>query len=1226
MSTKYFSFRPNLHGPFAKRFYTHIKQLKKYEDVNGEVESIIKSEVDWALNRCIVNPLQRRIYRATWLLFRDLLRVGWVPYWNSGTLELAPPSKKPVSDTQEIQREKEKIRRAMSAARLERIAEAKDFIQRVEGTSSSRVKVPITALIADGRSLSKDLSAIAKLPNEEAKLAALRVKIQPYLQLVREDTRCSETGHKISDIWRYFRFTWSTPADSTPGRTMLYLVRDAARPYHPVMGLASLENSPLVIADRDTHLGWTSKAFQTEVNEGLKNATDDSPIKIGLSRLLGYIANAIEDINLEGLCTIKECEKPTERLLLKLAGVVARSTAEREEALRAWHSRHENEDEDAMPERSEMGSSSKDAVEALFRRKRAEQLGRLLTARLHLQVLLKSGNLINEWKQYVEDKDKRSVSASMLDTAIRTALQALKNRHVGTSMLELNVCGAIPPYNEILAGKLVALLMLSPEVVNDYRGRYGERPSDIASKMKGKDVIRPAELIYIGTTSLYHVGASQYNRLKLPAGLLRQSAPEVRWRDLGETSGYGTLHISRLTAQCLEEAAGGSYVHHIFGEGASPKLRQFRHGMEAVLGVSSSTKSAFSKHEMSRLVYGVWLATNGPAIFRGEQENPDYYFDASTPAEEATAQIADYWRRRWLLGRISNPDIWARLSSFDPEILRISNELIDARELEFEPIPLEVPDMPKPSNGSKKSKWRDFVRDLYLGTSAYADNIDPGLLEAMHVKTSLDDAIIKAVKAGKSVVLTGNPGDGKTHLLRVLAKRLEGLRNNPAVELDASTLSNSQIKAKWERAKREGRPFCIAINEAILKSLADEFPKFALAQEAQQQVEQAVVYSEEAKLDHSVIVFDLSRRNVLSKDIVTAALDKLTNPTTLNPCERCPAEGCDLIRNQSLLRTQRFRDRLQVLFDQASIGGYHVTLRELQNLISYMLFGGRSCDRLLRESGDHSFALNQLPYTGVGRLFDILRDHFDPVSITHPIWDEYLVSAEIDPEQWLPEWHAEDDTLDPGDIDRFKFRKRAFYYFHAQGDELLKMAGNDEGDFMKFLNLQERDALRLLIRRINNLFGIAGKSEDLRVWQSHRYNQSPRHILYSSQIRPRHDFELVHPKLRSSMAEAFDMASDHVLLRLKSRPEINLRIDFALFHTLRQAERGVPVLSLEGDTVRRLWQFIEQLAEPPKDQPDEITVVLLDLESAEQMNVTIDPHTKRYLSITRRGGSDAYSD
>ena len=51
--------------------------------------------------------------------------------------------------------------------------------------------------------------------------------------------------------------------------------------------------------------------------------------------------------------------------------------------------------------------------------------------------------------------------------------------------MELNVCGAIPPYNEILGGKLVALLATSPQVIHDYKERYESKPSEIASRLKG---------------------------------------------------------------------------------------------------------------------------------------------------------------------------------------------------------------------------------------------------------------------------------------------------------------------------------------------------------------------------------------------------------------------------------------------------------------------------------------------------------------------------------------------------------------------------------------------------------------------------------------------------------------------------------------------------------------------------------------------------------------------
>jgi len=503
--------------------------------------------------------------------------------------------------------------------------------------------------------------------------------------------------------------------------------------------------------------------------------------------------------------------------------------------------------------------------------------------------------------------------------------------------------------------------------------------------------------------------------------------------------------------------------------------------------------------------------------------------------------------------------------------------------------------------------------------------MDLKALTAMHVATSLDNAVVDAVKAGKSVVITGNPGDGKTHLLRILASRLEALRNKPVVELDASTLSNSQLKNKWERINRARKPFCVAINEAILKGLADDYRHFEPVQEAQQQVEHALVYGDEDQTKHSVVVFDLSRRSALTADIVEAAIEKLTSTNSLQRCSACPVEGCDLTRNQTLIRTERFRERLQLLLDRVSLSGYHATVRELQSLISYLLFGGRSCETLLRESGDQQYAIAQLPFKGQGRLCDLLRKRFDPAQISHPVWDEALVSAETDPADWLPEWPIEQDALAHIDWEHFQGRKRAFYFFHERGDQLLVMAGNDEADFEKFLKMPERDALRLIVRQLNSSFGRAGNSDELRVWQSHRYNQSPRRILYSAQLCARNELQMVHPRLRVSMAEGFRLKEDHVLLRLKNRPMASLRIDFDLFRLTKLADRGVPVLSLEGETMRRLWQFMEHLYKPATDGTDEVSIVLLDPSTGEQLTVAVDPQDGRYLSIIRKGGNYDHS-
>ena len=61
----------------------------------------------------------------------------------------------------------------------------------------------------------------------------------------------SLTGYWLSDIWRYFRYTWSIPYKTMPGRNIYYLVRDALQPYHPIIGIFALGNSVLNLTVRD---------------------------------------------------------------------------------------------------------------------------------------------------------------------------------------------------------------------------------------------------------------------------------------------------------------------------------------------------------------------------------------------------------------------------------------------------------------------------------------------------------------------------------------------------------------------------------------------------------------------------------------------------------------------------------------------------------------------------------------------------------------------------------------------------------------------------------------------------------------------------------------------------------------------------------------------------------------------------------------------------------------
>jgi hypothetical protein len=1220
MSThEFLPFRPALGGVFLRRFLERARALVDSPTTTNSPESpedVIAQEIAWATGE-VLNPSQRMVYRAVWSLVGDLLRAGWTPRMNDGRLEIAPPVHTKLRDPEQIRAVKAQIRSVMSDARLAKIGEARDFILAAEQPSSGgRARVPISQLVADGPALARDLDAVAALPKDE-RGAALASLVRPYLQLVTDDGRCEETGLRLKDIWRYFRLTWSTPAETTPGRTMLYLVRDGARQHHPVIALISLENAPIRVRARDDYIGWTVEALTTE----LKGATPEQA-RVVFDHLLAGLDRGLAELDMSDLCTPEECSASSRELLEKLAQIVVESVVTRDAALHRWRSGEAATDE----ERSDLGNISVEAERALYRRKRADAAGRILSARVRLRNVVSSPDFDAIWPAFLASDSGQG--------AVRAALLAVKSRHIGTSLLELNVCGAIPPYNEILGGKLAALLALSPRVVADYRARYGERPSDIASKLKGVPVVRPADLVYIGTTSLYAVGASQYNRLAIPDGVFAPGSPSVRWAPIGETGGYGTFHISRRTLQALEEAetelnGGVQRVNHVFGEGPSPKLRLLKSALNSVMtSTMGSDVDELARHSMRRLVYGAWLAPNGRDYLLERTTQPSYPWGSDADPDVGTDRVVDYWRTRWLASRLDHRDALDRLREFDPDSIRVGQILPEVAASEFQRIeppmiattPVDLHQIDPPHLA--------FVRNLYRGASAYADGTGMDLLRRVHIPTELESAILAVLETGRDVILTGNPGDGKTHLLRLLEDRIATLPRAPEMVLDASSISNADLRQRWEAARAAGRPVCAAINEAILFRLATEYPDFEPFVEARDQAAQAVLYGdEEIGPDQWVTTFDLSRRNVLAAEVVTAAIDRLTDEDEWPRCARCPRVGCDYTRHRPLLRDNRVRDRLQALLDRVSRRGYHATLRELQAVIAFLLLGDQTCEQMIRLGSGHDQGLfHRLYERGEGELFEQLRETFDPAAVSHPVWDEALLTGDTQREDWVAEAPTYHDALEPSDLTRFKGRKRVFYFCHKDGDQLLSLAGDDEGRFGAFLGEcadAPSAARRRLGRLINRFFGEADAATELRIWESHRFNQAPRRTIYSALKRPFGQFEIVRPRLRPSMGVGFAIAEDHVLFRLKSQPHVRLRVDFPLFELLLQAEAGVPALSLEGDATRRLWRFMEELSLNAREQESrdsEVPITLLNRATHERMVVIVDVVEGRYVAISKSEG------
>ena len=1187
MATKEIPFRPNLEGDFRNRFYIAASKIKKGTPLNF-IENICNNEIDWVENHCIVNLDQRKRYRAVWYLFRDLVRASWVAEFKDGILLLHISELNSHDDDKSIRQTKELIRSWMQEGRHERIVASADFVSRVEDAHSTDKK-SITELIADGAELSERLSKV-----RDGKINVTDA-VKPYLQLVTEKGIDPFTKQRTADIWRYFRMTWATPAENTPGRTMQYLIRDAAQPMHAIMGLASLENSAVAINCRDRYIGWTPEAL----NLSIKNGTY-TPLQV-YQKLISYLNESIEGIDYSDLCTVEDICNPSAPIIDNLNNIANEAKNQRKNLIESSSTANQKIGEKDI-------ARSDESIHLLFRHKRAEQLAKSLSALITLRQVITRSGFNTDWEKIGNEE--------AVAMAIRTALTAQKSKHVGTSMLELNVCGAIPPYNEILGGKLVALLATSPQVIHDYKERYEGRSSEIASKIKGSEVCRPADLVYIGTTSLYSIGSSQYNRLHIPKSEI-DSKMDIRWEKLGKTTGYGTLHISRATSSCLKDFMGeNSKVNHVFGEGPSPKLRLLTEAIRNLLEPVSEDTKDFTKHSMTRLVYGVKLACNTTAYMLGFDEKPDFYTADIDDYETGTQKIIRFWQERWLASRIKFEPIFERLNSFNKESILVGNEIKSEEEWHFEKLK-EPADNQITTN---ETGHLQFIRDFYRGKSAFADGISFERLKSIHIKTKLDDAICQAVSNGQDVVLTGNPGDGKTHIIRMLNKEL--IKRNPKIEieLDASTKTNEELFNCWKKANDEGKVFVVAINAAVLYSLYIAHNDFKPIADAYYQMIHAVSHGEEIEETNGVIVFDLSHREVLTEDIIDAVIKKLTADTHYTECTTCPlGNSCPVATNRKIINTTYFKERILSIAKRAILRGYHATLRDLQAFVSYLIFGDRECATIAETTGNNKYDVCNLVYSGKGNLFDAFRSAFDPVQMSHPVWDEKILTNDIEATSWQEGFNVPLERIDINNPEEFRLKKRQFFFFNQNGDDLIRILDDDISLYQDFLAKNDKAIIKDVIKKLNAFFGKGDTSTELEIWSGHRFNNSPKRVLISSGSIKTNKFLVGHPKLLESMSTGIDMYQNYIRIYPKNNREVFLKVDFTMYSFLTAAERGVPVLYMDSHMTKRVWRFIEQLqALIENDQDDsDVKISLLDIQNKVEHIIHIDLDDHKYVSIEK---------
>ena len=506
----------------------------------------------------------------------------------------------------------------------------------------------------------------------------------------------------------------------------------------------------------------------------------------------------------------------------------------------------------------------------------------------------------------------------------------------------------------------------------------------------------------------------------------------------------------------------------------------------------------------------------------------------------------------------------------------------------------------------------------HAGPKATAEALAGDDLGRMHVASSLDAFIAERVRAGQSVVLTGNAGDGKTHALRVAAGELRDA--GALVVEDATALMRrgdpAPVLERWRNAVARGRPFCVAINEYPLYQLRRVASEFAPLVETWRQCRNRLAYGtsrdgEEAR--DGVVVVDLSLRNPLSPAFVDAVINLiLLDPAFLasvaNHSNGVAAE------NAARLRDPTVRARLRHTLARVVALGGRATVREVWILIARMIMG-------TSEHGDYTRAdwYFEPLFAALARVgSDAVVRAVDPAACSHPIWDALLEAG--DP-RVRSGWRfgsppvPPQPRLDPG---VFSWLKRALYFEHESGGAVLEL---NDPEVAEFEGLLERahagvESLVSLVDAINAAYcppRFSGREHHLYLWSGHRFHEQPSRSFVATERIGVDDLRLEAPRLPDRVEGAFNYVGDHLMLVAPSRGGARLRIDYPLFRTLRRLGRGLPRKLVPEREVHRLDAFLEKLGATRSASGD--TMWSVHLEHMQVLRVGLSPDRSRYESV-----------
>jgi hypothetical protein len=207
------------------------------------------------------------------------------------------------------------------------------------------------------------------------------------------------------------------------------------------------------------------------------------------------------------------------------------------------------------------------------------------------------------------------------EVGFQDGLKVLRDLTVPRINAEMVICGALPPFGNLLVGKLVASMGCHPKIRKFVDREFGIITSNLFDVNKLKYLLPNSGTLLLTTKGLYPGQSSQYNGVFYS----NRNLENYKLKKIGDTLGQTTSHISSLTVKYANKVLENNLersVSKTFGSGGGKRQRIISETLRYI-GLPVELSHAY----ISRPIYAFSLVKNLDRVILFN-ENPEWVLDA----------------------------------------------------------------------------------------------------------------------------------------------------------------------------------------------------------------------------------------------------------------------------------------------------------------------------------------------------------------------------------------------------------------------------------------------------------------------------------------------------------------------------------------------------------------------------------------------------------------------